>query len=120
MSDHAHAEVIHVENFDAARLGGLPLRLLIAGAIGIVLTILGAFVISKEQFAYTFLFAFSFFFTLVVGCLFWTCRHLATASEWSVVVRRQLENVSTLMSWVALLAVPLIFCVPILYKWWNI
>jgi hypothetical protein len=120
MSDHAHAEMIEAENFERARLGGLPSSLLIAGVVGLVLTVLGAFVISKEQFAYTYLFAFAFFFSLVVGSLFWTCLHHATDSEWSVVVRRQLENVASLVPWVAIAFIPILFCLPILYKWWNI
>jgi hypothetical protein len=121
MSDHAHVEAVEAEKFDSARLGTLPTNLLIAGGVGLLLTVLGAFVISKEQFAYTYLFAFAFFFTLVVGSLFWTCLHHATDSEWSVVVRRQLENVGSLIPWVALAFVPiLLFCLPILYKWWNI
>jgi hypothetical protein len=122
MSDHAHAEVIEAEKFDGARLAGWPNKLLIAGAAGLVLSILGAVIpgIGKEQFAYTYLFAFCFFFTLVVGSLFWTCLHHATDSEWSVVVRRQLENVGSLIPWFVVLALPLAFCVPILYKWWNI
>src|SRR5436190_20953063 len=119
MSDHAHAEVIEAERFDTARLGSLPTTLLIAGAAGLLLTVLGAFVISKEQFAYTYLFAFAFFFTVIVGSLFWTCLHHATDSEWSVVVRRQLENVASLIPLMVVFFIPVLLCVGILYKWWN-
>src|SRR5215207_393262 len=119
MSDHSHAVTVEAEKFDAAILGGLPTKLLLAGVVGLALTAIGAF-ISPTQFAYTYLFAFSVFFTLVVGSLFWTCLHHATDSEWSVVVRRQLENVSSLLPYLALAFIPLLFCLPILYKWWNI
>jgi hypothetical protein len=45
------------------------------------------------QFSFSWLFAFIFFFTLCIGCLFWTIVHHVTDAEWSVVVRRQLENI---------------------------
>src|SRR5678815_5901013 len=119
MSDHANVEAVQAEKFDSARLGGLPTTLLLAGAVGLVLTVLGAFVISKEQFAYSYLFAFAVFFTLVVGSLFWTCLHHATDSDWSVVVRRQLENVASLIPYLALLFIPLFFVASYLWSWWE-
>jgi hypothetical protein len=43
---------------------------------------------------FSWLFGFIYFFTLCCGCLFWTIVHHATDAEWSVVVRRQLENIA--------------------------
>src|SRR5438552_1814383 len=94
MSDHAHEP--EAETFDTAKLGSLPNNLLIAGVVGLALTALGAFVLNKDQFAYTYLFAFAFFFTVILGAAFWNCIHHATDSEWSVVIRRQIENVASL------------------------
>ena len=50
--------------------------------------------LSRSNLAFSWLFAFAFFFTLCAGCFFWTIVHHATDAEWSVVVRRQLENIA--------------------------
>ncbi len=119
MSDHSHAHTPEAEKFDSAKLGGLSNLFLIGGAAGIVISLILA-IFSREQFAYSWLFGFAFFFTLCVGCLFWTCLHHATDSEWSVVVRRQLENVAVLIPYLFLFFIPVIFCFGILYHWWNV
>lgn len=118
MSDHAHAP--EAEKFDPAKLGGLPNALLIAGGAGLALTVLGGFVINWEQFAYTYLFAFAVFFTIILGATFWNCLHHATDSEWSVVIRRQIENVASLFPYLAVFFLPLLFCASILWKWWDL
>jgi len=120
MSDNAHANVPEAEKFDSAKLGGLPNLLLGAGVAGLAVTAIGAFVISKEQFAYTYLFAFAFFFTLIMGAIFWNCVHHATDSEWSVVIRRQIENIASLFPYLFIFFLPLLACASILWKWWNL
>jgi hypothetical protein len=119
MSDHAHAEHPEAEKLEMAAFGGLPKMLLLAGIVGLVLTALGAF-LDRAQFAYTYLFAFSVFFTVIVGAIFWLALHHATDSEWSVVIRRQIENVASLFPYLALFFIPVLACVGILYKWWNL
>ncbi|MEO8353145.1 MAG: hypothetical protein ABI680_15550 [Chthoniobacteraceae bacterium] len=119
MSDHSHATVPEAEKFDPAKLGGLSKYLLVAGAIGIVASLIGA-IFSTTQFAYSWLFGFTYFFTLCVGSLFWTCIHHATDAEWSVVVRRQLENVAALIPYLFVLFIPLFFCFGTLLHWWHL
>ena len=47
--------------------------------------------------------------------------HHATDAEWSVVVRRQMENLAILIPAFFVLLLPLIlFCKPELWKWWTI
>lgn len=118
MSDHA-THLPEAETFQSASAGALPKQLLMAGLIGLGGSLLGAFIYPK-LFAYSWLFAFTFFFTLCVGCLFWTCLHHATDAEWSVVVRRQLENVAVLIPYLFLFFIPVLLCVGLLFKWWNI
>ena len=117
MSDHN--PVPEAEKFDPAKAGGLPKLLLIAGVAGLVGSLIVALV-STKQFAYSYLFAFAYFFIICVGCLFWTCVHHATDSEWSVVVRRQLENVAGLIPFLFLFFIPVILCFSTLYKWWDL
>jgi hypothetical protein len=108
------------EIFDAKHAGGLPTIFLAAGGIGLLGSLLCALIPAwRAQFAFSYLFGFSYFFTLCVGCLFWTCLHHATDSDWSVVVRRQLENVAGLIPYLALLFVPLLFVASYLWQWWG-
>ena len=107
------------EMFDSKRVGPLKLALLVAAVAGIAGCILLGLK-NPGQFAYSWLFAFTYFFTLCVGCLFWTLVHHATDAEWSVVVRRILENVAALIPVVFLFFIPLIFFAPVLWKWWDV
>ena len=59
MSDHQN--VPEAEKFDPAKAGGLPKLSLFAGIAGIAGSLIVALV-SREQFAYSWLFAFAYFF----------------------------------------------------------
>ena len=119
MSDHSHAITApSPETFDVKRVGSLPTISLAVGIFGIAGSLIGLG-ISRAQFAHSWLFAFSYFFTICIGALFWTCLQHATDSEWSVVVRRQMENLAKLLIYFSPFFVPLLFCQPLLWKWWN-
>jgi len=128
MSDHSHALTPpSPENFDTKKAGGLPTALLGVGVGGILISLIGLFSASwREQFAHSWLFGFSYFFTICVGGLFWTCLHHATDAEWSVVVRRQMENLAKLIPYFALFFLPVLLCIMLkgengeglLLKWW--
>jgi len=107
------------EIFDQKRIGTLKAVLLVLGVVGIAGSVLLGLK-NPAQFAYSWLFAFMYFFTICVGCLFWTLVHHATDAEWSVVVRRVLENVAALIPFVFLFFIPLIFFAPTLWRWWGI
>lgn len=117
MSDHAPARPA-AELFDQKHAGNLPLIFLGAGAIGIVVSLLGL-IFWRQQFAFSWLFAFFYFFTILVGALFWVLVHHATDAEWSVVVRRILEQIARLMPVMFVAFLPLLICAPILWSWWN-
>lgn len=86
------------EMFDEKHSGGLLPMLSLVAVAGIVGSLIGALLPgTREQFAYSWLFAFVFFFTLCAGSLFWILVHHATDAAWSVVVRRVLENVAGLL-----------------------
>lgn len=110
-----------VEDFNPKDAGGLPMILLVAGAVGILGSFLGFIVPAwRQQSAHSYLFSFAYFFTISVGCLFWTCLHHATDAEWSVVVRRQLENLAALIPYLAVLFLPLLFVADYLWEWWPL
>ena len=113
-----HIAVPNSEKFDATK--GTLLRSIfsVAAAVGL----LGAGVVyfaNKELFAHVWLFAFMYFFTVLCGCFFWNCLHHATDSEWSVVIRRQVENLASLLKYIAIFFVPIALCVTILHAWMS-
>lgn len=123
MSHHSTAEP-QPEFFDYKHVGGRILALVGAAALGF-LVVFGSALYSHftndeagvKQFAFSYLFAYFFFFTICMGGLFWTLVHHAMDAEWSVVVRRQMENIASLLVVMAVLFIPLIFVAPILWKW---
>jgi hypothetical protein len=120
MSDRPHdLPTPEGEYFEPGRFAGLSL---ILGAIGfgaLVVCMIGA-AMQPLQFSYSWLFALGFFFTLCAGCFFWTIVHHAVDAEWSVVVRRQLENISALIAVLALLFIPVLLLRHQLYDWLTI
>jgi hypothetical protein len=107
------------EYFEKSRFAGLSLLLAIVAVIGLGLSALGA-VMSPEQFAYSWLFGFAFFFTLCAGCFFWIIVHHAVDAEWSVVVRRQWENIACLLPLMALFFIPVFLFRNYLYEWLTV
>src|SRR5438477_6995639 len=95
------------EYFETGRFAGLSLLLGAVAFAALVLSVIGA-AMQPLQFSFSWLFAFGYFFTLCAGCFFWTIVHHAVDAEWSVVVRRQLENISSLMVVLAILFIPVL------------
>ena len=104
------------EYFESSRFTGLSTLLGVIAVVALVLCLVGALV-NPHQFSYSWLFAFAFFFTLCAGCFFWTIVHYATDAEWSVVVRRQLENIAVLLGVLAIFFVPILLLRRHLYAW---
>ena len=106
------------EYFESSRFAGLSFLVGLIAVIALVLCAIGA-IVNPHQFSYSWLFAFAFFFTLCAGCFFWTIVHHATDAEWSVVVRRQLENLAALLTVLALLFVPVLLLRHHLFAWMD-
>ena len=119
MSERSQTPTPEGEYFEGARFAGLSFVLGLVAVIALVLCAVGALV-NPHQFSYSWLFAFAFFFTLCAGCFFWTIVHHATDADWSVVVRRQLENIGALLTVLALLFVPILLLRHHLYSWMDI
>src|SRR5205807_9320127 len=107
------------EYLERNRFAGLTLLLSTIALVALVLCAVGAFV-NPHQFSYSWLFAFAFFFTLCAGCFFWTIVHHATDAEWSVVVRRQLENLAALLGVLAVFFIPILLLRRHLSSWMDI
>ena len=90
-----------------------------AGAIGLLVSLIGA-IFDKQQFAFSWLVACMYFFTLAVGALFWVLVHHATDAEWSVMVRRVMENIGVFVPVTLLFFIPAFLYAGHLWSWWNI
>jgi len=120
MSDRLHnAPTPEGEYFESGRFAGLSVLLGVIAFVALALCGAGA-AIDPKQFSFSWLFAFGFFFTLCAGCFFWTIVHYATDAEWTVVVRRQLENIAVLVAVLAILFIPILLLRHYLYQWMNI
>ena len=120
MSERSHVvPTPEGEYFENTRFTGLSMILGIVAVIGLALCVLAAF-LSPVQFAYSWLFGFAYFFTLCAGCFFWIIVHHAVDAEWSVVVRRQWENIASLLPLFALFFVPIVLLRNHLYEWMTL
>jgi hypothetical protein len=120
MSDRSQALPAPEGEFvETSRFGGLSILFALLAVVGLGLSVVGAMV-DPAQFSFSWLFAFAFFFTLCAGCFFWTLVHHATDADWSVVVRRQLENIASLLAVMAVFLVPVLLLRHHLYEWMNI
>jgi hypothetical protein len=115
----ANAPTPEGEYFENGRFAGLSVLLGVIAFVALALCGAGA-AIDPKQFSYSWLFAFGFFFTLCVGCFFWTIVHYATDAEWTVVVRRQLENIAVLIAVLAIFFIPILLLRKHLYDWMSI
>ncbi len=105
--------------FDYKHVGGRFLGLVATALAAYAAIFIGA-AFAPDQFAFSYLFAFTFFFTICMGGFFWVLVHHAVDAEWSVVVRRQLENIGSLLVVMALLFIPMVFVAPRLWDWMRI
>jgi hypothetical protein len=120
MSHSTESPNLSVERFDSGVAKKFSSMCFAASVVGLLVSAIGLFT-SREQFAFSWLFGFMFVLTLCVGCLFWTILHSATDSEWGILVRRQMENVASVIPYLSVFFLPLIlFCAPILWKWWDL
>src|SRR5246127_3314772 len=120
MSERLHnAPTPEGEYFESGRFAGLSGILGVVAFVALALCGAGA-AIDPQQLSYSWLFAFGFFFTLCAGCFFWTIVHYATDAGWTVVVRRQLENIAVLVAVLAVFFIPILLLRHHLYDWMNI
>jgi hypothetical protein len=120
MSDRSHpVPTPEGEYFESERFSGLSVLLGVIAFVALALCGAGA-AIDPKQLSFSWLFAFAFFFTLCAGCFFWTIVHYATDAEWTVVVRRQLENLAVLFGIIAVFFIPILLLRHHLFDWMNI
>lgn len=112
-----------VEYFQTNNLGPIFFGLMTAGGIALAV-LLGSLFFDGDkdhrQVLFSLLFAFSFFFTICAGSLFWVLVHHATDAEWSVVVRRILETMAQSFRYIWVFFLPILIFAPKIYLWLDI
>jgi hypothetical protein len=112
----SHSTTEHVAPLDLSKWRPLPTILMAVGGIGALLGLL----INRQQFAFSWLVAFMFFLSLVLGGLFLVIVHHLFDANWSVPIRRITENLACLSPVMALLFIPIALFPKTLYHWMNI
>lgn len=107
------------EMFQYTNMGPLLFKLLVAAGVGALICVVSLFALPVEQFLFSWLFAFMFFFTLSAGSLFWILVHYTVDAEWSVVTRRLLETVANSFRYLWVFFIPLLIGAPRVYTWMS-
>lgn len=73
------------------------------------------------RYAYSWLFAFTFFVSFSLGGAFWLLLHHVSNSGWGVSVRRLMENLASVFPWMGIIAIPFLFpqVQQHLFEWMN-
>jgi hypothetical protein len=95
---------------------------LLTSGIALVTTLLAGFLAPagsevRHQFAFSWLFAFLYFFTILIGCFFWIIVHHSTDSGWGILVRRQMENLAALIPYMTIFFIPLFLLRTEIWNW---
>jgi hypothetical protein len=98
----------------------LPLVGAIIGLVGLVAAAGGGLSASDggQRFLYSYLVAFMFFLSIALGGMFFTMIQHITRAGWSVAVRRLAENLMATLPLFALLFLPILFKLDVVFYQW--
>ena len=99
-------------------LAGLQRRLLIAGAAGAVLCVIG-WLLNARQFYQSYLMAYMLCLGVTLGCLALGMVHQLSGGAWGVVIRRPIGAATRVLPVMTLLFLPIAFGMRHLYPWMN-
>jgi len=91
-------------------------RFLIIGALSLALCGIGAF-FTPAQFFQSYLWSYTFFVGVSLGCMALAMLQFLTGGAWGVVIRRICESASRTLPLLAVLFVPVATGIPWLYRW---
>lgn len=110
------------EKVDVSKFEKVIRILAAGGGLGILVSLIVLMTGGKAPMAYSWLWAFYFFVTIAIGGLFWVLLHNASNSGWGISVRRVMEHVASMLPWMFLFAIPLVFFPGVrtaLYEWMS-
>jgi hypothetical protein len=119
---HDHLTVPRAELFESRSVNKIVLGLFGVGISCLLITLIVGLVSPegsplRKQFAFSYLFAFLYFFTILLGSYFWIIVHHSTDSGWGIVVRRQMENLASLIPWMILFFIPIFLVRRDIWNW---
>ena len=92
-------------------------RAVVVGAVGLLLTVLGAFIGPNGQFFRSYLWSYVFLVGLGLGSMAWLMLQYLTGGAWGVVIRRPAEAAARTLPLLALMFIPIVIGIPSLYRW---
>ena len=95
-------------------LAGLQRRLLIAGGIGVAISLIGLFT-NIQQFMQSYLMAYMLCLGVTLGCLALGMVHQLSGGAWGVVIRRPIGAASRTLPVMTALFLPIVFGMRYLY-----
>jgi len=89
---------------------------MVVGAVGLLLLAL-AFVLDREQFLRSYLFAYLYWTGMALGCLAILLMHHVVGGKWGMLLRRMCEAGSRTLPFMGVLLLPVFFGMSTLYIW---
>ncbi len=114
MATHSTTETVAPLNL--AKWRPLSTWLVAIGGLGALL----GFIFFRRQFAFSWLNAFMFYLSIMLGGLFLVIVHHLFDANWSVPIRRINENLACLAPVFAVLFLPIAFLAKDIYQWMNV
>ena len=90
----------------------------VVGGLGLLACLAGAF-IKPAQFFHSYLFGYMFWIGIALGCMGLTMVQYLSGGAWGLVIRRLLESGARTLPLMAVLFIPMLFGVRVLYRWAN-
>ena len=92
-------------------------RFAVLGAVGVLATVAGLFLVSPNQFYRSWLWSYLFVVGLAAGSLAWLMVQYLTGGAWGVIIRRPAEAAARTLPLVLLLFIPIFIGIRNLYPW---
>ena len=91
-------------------------RSLVAGIAGVLLAV-AALLLNRDEFLRSYLFAYAYWTGLALGCLGILLLHHTVGGKWGMVIRRLCEAGARTVPYMAILFIPILLALPVLYLW---
>jgi hypothetical protein len=100
----------------SAQIGQWQRNSLLVGLAGVLLAVV-AFLLDRDQFLRSYLFAYLYWTGMALGCLAILLLHHVVGGKWGMLIRRLCEAGARTLPFLAVLLVPILFGIRTLYVW---
>jgi hypothetical protein len=99
-----------------ARIGRWQRTSLLVGGAGVLVAVV-AFLVDREQFLRSYLFAYLYWTGMALGCLAILLMHHVVGGKWGMLIRRLCEAGARTLPLMAVLIIPILIGITTLYPW---